>query len=145
MVKRIAAIFVIFGCSTVAWVILGSTIFYRTYNAGTSLSERVASGWGAPEQQSPPVIAYEQQHTDQVETLENGSKVVRSRVVTETKTAAIDSSRINADFHIDFRQKGLLWFSTYILNFSSEYSFRNPTTTDQQFVFRLPFPAERAV
>jgi len=35
---------------------------------------------------------------------------------TETKSVAheiaLNSSRIGADFHIDYRQKGLLWFST---------------------------------
>src|SRR5207245_8094429 len=59
MFKRIAAIAFIFGCTAVAWAILGSTIFYRTYNAESGLSGRVASTWGAPLAQAPPAIARE--------------------------------------------------------------------------------------
>jgi len=145
MVKRIAAIVVIFGCSSVAWVILGSTIFYRTYNAGTSLTERVASSWGAPEQQLPPTIGYEWQRTEQVEVQEHGNTVLRPKVTTATKFVTVDGSQITADFHIDYRQKGLLWFSTYMLDFAGAYAFQNPSAAEQNFVFRLAFPAERAV
>ena len=145
MVKRIAAILLIFGCSTVAWAILGSTIFYRTYNTGSTLSERVASSWGAPEQQLPPTIGYEWQRTEQVEVQEHGNTVLRPRVTNGTRFVPIESSQIDAGLHIDYRQKGLLWFSTYMLDFSAAYSFQNPSATDQDFVFRLAFPAERAV
>ncbi len=67
MFKRVAAIIAIFICTTVAWAILGSTIFYRTYDAAESgLSGRVASTWGAPQAQAPPAVAYEwqEQKTD---------------------------------------------------------------------------------
>jgi hypothetical protein len=32
----------------------------------------------------------------------------------------LDSSRIKAEFHIEYRQKGLLWFSTYRVMFEAE-------------------------
>ena len=38
MLKRIIAIVAIFVCTAVAWAILGSTIFYRTYNAESGLA-----------------------------------------------------------------------------------------------------------
>lgn len=142
MLKRIVAIAVIFGFSTVAWMILASTIFYRTYSAGTSLSSRVESSWGAPEEQLPPTIAYQWQRTLEPR---KGDDKDHPRTVTEATTVPLESSTIDADFHSDFRQKGLLWFSTYALSFSAVYGFQNPTTTEQDFVFRLPFPAERAV
>ena len=43
MLRRILAIAAIFFCSSLAWAILGSTIFLRTDSAGGSLSGRVAS------------------------------------------------------------------------------------------------------
>src|SRR5262249_39963510 len=46
MLKRIAAIVLILCCTSVAWVILGTTIFARTYNVGSTLSDRVVSTWG---------------------------------------------------------------------------------------------------
>jgi len=43
MFKRIAAIFGIFACTCVAWMILGTSIFYRTDNLGPVLSSRFGS------------------------------------------------------------------------------------------------------
>ena len=62
MVKRIIAIFSIFVCASVAWGILGSTIFARTYSSDSALEDRVVSIWGAPHNQSPPKAACEHSH-----------------------------------------------------------------------------------
>ncbi len=145
MAKRIAAILFIFLCSTIAWVILGSTIFYRTYQAGSTLSGRVASTWGAPHEQRPPTIAYEREETRTIEVEEKGQKIRRTEKYMVEMPVGLESSRITADFHIDYRQKGLLWFSTYKVGFDGTYGFQNPTAEEQTFVFRLPFPAKQAV
>jgi inner membrane protein involved in colicin E2 resistance len=145
MMKRIAAIVLILCCTSVAWVILGTTIFARTYNVGSNLSDRVVSTWGAPEEQSPPVVAYQRQDIRAVETEEKGKKATRIVKTDVTTVVPIDGSEITAEFHIDYRQKGLLWFSTYVVSFSGRYDFHNPTPSDEDFLFRLPFPAKEAV
>ena len=145
MLKRIAAIIVIFGCTAVAWAILGSTIFYRTYNAESGLSGRVASTWGAPQAQAPPAIAREWQEEKTVEVEEKGKKTTRTEKQTHSEAVKIDASRIAATLHIDYRQKGLLWFSTYKVDFDGAYTFQNPTWREEEFVFQLPFPAQQAV
>ena len=43
MWKRIAAIGFIFVCTAIAWGILASTIFYRTYSSDSDLRSKVAS------------------------------------------------------------------------------------------------------
>src|SRR5260370_23046000 len=53
--------------------------------------------------------------------------------------------RIAAILHIDYRQKGLLWFSTYKVDFDGAYTFQNPTSREEEFVIQLPFPAQQAV
>lgn len=45
MTRKIIAIIFIFICASVAWAILGATIFARTYDSGTVSSNRVASTW----------------------------------------------------------------------------------------------------
>ena len=145
MVRQIAAIVVILICTSVAWVILGTTIFARTYDVGSNLSSRVESTWGAPEDQAPPVVGYQRQESKTVETEENGKKMRRAEVQLTRVPVALDGSRINADFHIDYRQKGLLWFSTYVVNFSGQYDFHNPSAADENFVLQLPLPAKAAV
>src|SRR6266850_1856150 len=145
MLKRIIAIVAIFVCTAVAWAILGSTIFYRTYNAESGLSGRVASTWGAPQGQAPPAIAYEWPEEKTVEVEEKGRKITRTERQIHSEVVKIDASRVAAAFHIDYRQKGLLWFSTYKVDFDGAYTFQNPTSREEEFVFRLPFPAQQAV
>ncbi len=145
MLKRIIAIVAIFVCTAVAWAILGSTIFYRTYNAESGLTGRVASTWGAPQGQAPPAIAREWQEEKTVEVEEKGKKTTRTEKQIHSEAVKIDASRVAATLHIDYRQKGLLWFSTYKVDFDGAYTFQNPSSREEEFVFRLPFPAQQAV
>src|SRR6266404_4299268 len=145
MFKRIAAIAFIFGCTAVAWAILGSTIFYRTYNAESGLSGRVASTWGAPQAQAPPAIAREWHEQKTVEVEEKGKKTTRTESYLRSEAIKIDASRVAASLHIDYRQKGLLWFSTYTVDFDGAFTFQNPTAREEEFVIQLPFPAQQAV
>jgi inner membrane protein involved in colicin E2 resistance len=145
MIKRIAAIGFIFVCTSVAWMILGTSIFLRTNQAGSALSGRVASTWGASQEQKPPAVNYFCHVVKTMEVEENGKKVNK----TETKDIAVyvplDSSKVTADFHVDYRQKGLLWFSTYRVGFEGAYAFSNPTSQEQNFTIHLPLPAKQAV
>jgi hypothetical protein len=145
MLKRIAAIAFIFGCAAVAWAILGSTIFYRTYNAESGLSGRVASTWGAPQAQAPPTIARQWKEEKTVEVEEKGKKTTRTESYLRSEPVKIDASRVATSLHIDYRQKGLLWFSTYSVDFDGAYTFQNPMAREEEFVIQLPFPAQQAV
>ena len=77
MIKRIAAIAFIFICTSIAWAILGSTIFMRTYSSGSQLKGRVTSSWGSSQDQAPPTAGYEQVTEQNVTALENGLSVTR--------------------------------------------------------------------
>ena len=145
MVKRIAAIGFIFVCTAIAWAILGSSIFLRTDGAGANLIGRVASSWGATQEQHPPSIYYHMPHDKIVEVEENGKKVKKTETVTTPVYMTLDSSKITTDFQIDYRQKGLLWFSTYRVGFDGLYKFRNQNGEEKYFTIRLPLPAKQAV
>lgn len=145
MFKKIAAIGFIFVCTAIAWAILGSTILYRTFEGGESLSSRVASTWGTAQEQAPPAIVYRKQTERVVENEEKGQKVAHSVMSWVDVKTGIESSRIATDFHLDYRQKGLLWFSTYNVGFDGTYGFRNPSEKEETFYFTLPFPAKQAV
>jgi inner membrane protein involved in colicin E2 resistance len=145
MVKRILAIIAIFVCTCVAWMILGTSIFLRTDSASTLLSGRVASAWGSAQEQRPPTVSYLRPEQKLVEVEEDGRKVKKNETVQVTIPVALDGSRIRADFHIDYRQKGLLWFSAYRVGFNGEYKMRNATEREQSFTVTLPLPAQQAV
>ena len=145
MVKRILAIIAIFVCSCVAWMILGTSIFLRTDSAGTLLSGRVASAWGSAQEQHPPTITYLHPQQKMVEVEEDGKKVKKNETVQVATHVPLEASQIRADFHIDYRQKGLLWFSAYRVGFGGAYKMTNPTDQEQNFTITLPLPAQQAV
>ncbi|HUL15456.1 MAG TPA: inner membrane CreD family protein [Terriglobales bacterium] len=145
MIKRIVAIVFIFVCTTIAWMILGTSIFIRTNNAGSVLTSRVASTWGAQQEQKPLTVNYSRQEPKTVEVEENGKSVAKTQWTDVPVFVPLDSSRINADLHVDYRQKGLLWYSTYKVAFAGTYTFRNPTGQQQNFSIQLPLPAKQAV
>ena len=145
MLKRILAIIAIFACTCVAWMILGTSIYLRTENAGSELSSRVASTWGTAQDQHPPVASYVTKVTKTVETEENGQKIKKTETRDVSNLVPLDSSQVVADLHIDYRQKGLLWFSTYRVGFAGNYTFQNPTGEEESFTIRLPLPSKQAV
>ncbi len=145
MIKRILAIAVIFLGTTAAWCILGSTIFLRTESTSSSLYGRVSSTWGDTQEQTQPEIRYLKEQMETVTSEEDGKKVTRQELKVCPQPVAWDSSNLRADLHVDYRQKGLLWFSTYQVAFQGEHSFHNPTSSEQTFEFRLLLPAQKAV
>ncbi|HEX8351452.1 MAG TPA: inner membrane CreD family protein [Pyrinomonadaceae bacterium] len=144
MFKRIAAIAFIFVCAAGAWMILGATIFSRTYDSDAVLEGQVASLWGAPQSQSPPVATVERTVPKTTETVENGKLKVVTEKVTLAETLPLESSRVDVRLGLEHRQKGLLWYSTYRVGFEGLYAFRN-TTGQDRVTFTLKFPAERAI
>src|SRR3989440_7772199 len=75
MIKRIAAITFIFLCTALAWAILGATIFQRTYDSGSASNSRVASTWGASQNQLPPTASYEEMVPKKEVKTDNGRKI----------------------------------------------------------------------
>ena len=144
MARRIAAIAIIFICTTVAWSVLGTTIFSRTYSFDDIMRGRVASIWGAPHVQKSPMATTTKEVTKKVETNENNKTVVR---VVKEKVAtpiSLEGSRVRVALDLEHRQKGLLWYSTYKVDLAGEYTFKN--TSDEELVtFTLHFPTAQAI
>lgn len=145
MIKRIAAIVFIFLCTAVAWAILGTTIFQRTYSSDSSSESRVASTWGAPQNQLPPTASYDEIVPRKEVSTENGKKIERVTQDKVTNALSLESSHLNVDLNLEHRQKGLLWYSTYKVAFDGAYSFRNPSDKEQTINFTLKFPTAQAI
>jgi hypothetical protein len=121
MVKRLIAIGFIFACTSAAWMILGSTINIRTNSSGDRLRGRVQSVWGTPQAQLAPA-----------------AELVG-------RTAPPDKSDINVDLQLEYRRKGLLWYSTYKVGFAGDYEFENPCSVAQTLRLSLQLPATQAL
>ena len=144
MSRQIAVIVVIFVCTTVAWSILGTTIFNRTYSSGESLKNRMASIWGAPHVQKPPTATSTKEVVRKVEASENGKTVIRTEKDYVVKPLALDGSKLTVGLDLEHRQKGLLWYSTYKVAFAGDYLLKN--TTDEETVDVLVYlPTAQAI
>ena len=145
MIRRIAAISFIFFCTTIAWMILAGTLSSRTNSSNEHLEGRVASTWGTAQEQSPPTAGYKKSELSAVTEQQNGTTVVRQEKVERMIPLPLDSSHVDVNLRLDHRQKGLLWYSTYAVDFKGEYKFHNDTAEAQTIEFYLPFPAEHAL
>jgi len=145
LIKRIAAIAFIFVCTTVAWMILATTVMYRTHDSDEQLLGRVGSTWGTSQEQAPPTATYSKNEIVPTTTQENGKVTIRNQNVKRCVNLPVDESRIKANLLLNYRQKGLLWYSTYVVDYVGDYKFRNDSGEQQTVAFRLLFPAQKAV
>jgi inner membrane protein involved in colicin E2 resistance len=145
LLRQILALTFIFVCTAIAWAILGATIFSRTYGSNEQLQGHVASTWGTAQRQEPPTAIYTVTDVVSSTTTENGKEIVHSKNVRRQVELPIQASAIHVNFHLTPRQKGMLWYSTYAIDFAGDYTFHNETTQPQIVDFRLKFPAEKAI
>ncbi len=145
MLRQILAVAFIFVCTTIAWVILGTTIFSRTYGSNEQLQGHVASTWGTSQQQSPPTATYVVNEEVDSTTVEDGKVIVHKKTRQRQVPLVMEASRVHVNFDLTPRQKGLLWYSTYAVDFDGDYTFRNNTAEPQTVDFRLNFPAQKAI
>jgi inner membrane protein involved in colicin E2 resistance len=143
--KRILALSFIFACTTIAWMILGATIFQRTYGLDDNLRSKVSSSWGTAQTQEPAGAFFEREAQQEDKTWENGTLKTKLVKVTKQVALPLDSTRANVILNLEHRQKGLLWYSTYKVDFAGEYTFHNDSGQDQDVTFRLPFAAGQAI
>jgi len=145
--KRIFALVVIFVFATIAWAILGATIFTRTYGLDESLKSRVTSTWGDVQTQGPPTASYEHVTQEKQETVDAwGRNQTKMVTIKNTIQLPLDSTRAKVALNLEHRQKGLLWYSTYKVAFAGEYTFRNSSGEDQDVTFIFPLlSAEQAM
>lgn len=123
-VGRLMAIVLIFGCVTVAWMILGTSITVRTDTGYSALGEQVEELWGAPHSQNAPLVLLSAPDGPQ-------------------QTVEMESSDIHVDLQLQHRRKGLLWYATYNVAFDGRYTFRNSLdeAATATVVFRFPSPS----
>jgi inner membrane protein involved in colicin E2 resistance len=145
LLRHIAALVFIFVCTSIAWIILGSTIMVRTNNTEDQLKGHVASTWGSAQEQIPPTASFAWYETVAATSKENNKTVIHYNQVERTSPLQLDSTRLKVDLNLDYRQKGLLWYGTYAVDFGGDYSFRNDRTVPGTITLRLPFPAQKAV
>jgi hypothetical protein len=138
----IAVAFVWIGC-TIAWILLGSTLVYRSGSMSNELTEEVDSLWGPPLRQEPPRAVYTEPRKvkEKITTHDAVGKAVESEIekeIEEQKLLPLASSTIAANLELQHRQKGLLWFPTYTVGFQADYEFHNDTALTRKIDVLFP-------
>ena len=145
MLKRLLAIGFIFGCTSIAWMILGGTLFARTYDSDSSLKASVEKIWGKPQSQVAPSASFAVARTREEESLVNGTKVSKQVKYFEHWMLPLVASEVKVKLGLDHRQKGLLWYATYAVDFAATYQFLNDSGKDRSLDIAFPFPSQTAL
>lgn len=145
MTPRIIAIVFIFILASIAWGILGGTILSRTYDSSAASSSKVASTWGTQHNQAPPTALFRTPGEKKEQVVENGKLVTKTNTYDIVTNLPLEASEVDVNLDLEHRQKGLLWYSTYKVDFAGNYSFRNSSDKEQFVQFDLKFPTTRAI
>lgn len=113
---RLLAIGLIFVLATLAWAVLGGSTAVRTQSADADLRGAVGGLYGQPQSQQAPAFSAGPRALD------------------------IAGSDVSASFDLDQRRKGLMWYSTYRVDFDAVYRVENPATSAASATMRFTFP-----
>jgi hypothetical protein len=124
--KRIIAIIFIYLLGATGWAILGSAASVRSVSQESSLDAAVQGLWGAPITQQAPSF------------MVNVPGTQRQRAIAPV------ANRIAATINLEHRRKGLLWYSTYAVDFDAQYTLTNPEPVAQTVRVSFPLPSQTA-
>lgn len=142
MVRRITAIAFVYLIAVAGWVFLAGTITYRTDNQNESLKREVNQLWGTPlEQRAPSAKLNVERKSAAVTDLKAQHTTASTVTAIDEVDVPIVQNDIRTRFTLDPRQKGLLWYSTYKMNFAGRYVFENPENKRGEMVVSFAFPA----
>jgi hypothetical protein len=148
--RRVLAIAAIYILATVAWGTLGASILARTGEFDSRLGSEVAQLWGGQHRQVAPAVWVERWR--EVTEKEPAGVSEGKQIYKEVKKNVLDrdplrltQSRVKVDLHLTHRQKGLLWYDTYDVQFSGRFLARNPDTVERSIAVELLFPSAEAI
>lgn len=125
-VGRVIAIVFIFFCVSIAWIVLGSSVSFRTAQGHSDLGQQVEQLWGSEHQQLAPQVSV---------TLPDG----------ERQDLELASSEITVDLSLDQRRKGLMWYDTYNVAFDGRYRVTNTLQEPVTATVTFRFPSDDAI
>lgn len=146
MGKMIAAISFVFLSTCIAWMILGGVTVDRTNSQDSKLKRAVGQLWGTSQRQNAPQVFYRVKEEQKVvKTTEGGKTVTETKTVTSDYDLNLESSDIKVDLSLTHRKKGLLWYSTYQVEFDGSYGIENSTQDARYICFQYTFPARDGI
>ena len=108
-------------------IVISLQVSNRTTFANTELYQDVMDRWGAPITQPAPSVRY----------VNTGS------VFTDLQKLPLASQKISIDADMNYRKRGLVYFSGFNFNFCGEYSIVNDKGSDIDVVFVFPINLQK--
>jgi len=147
---RLLAIGFIYLCTAGAWSILGASVVSRTGEFDSRLSREVAQLWGGRHNQIAPQITVVRPRrvSETVQENDDKGRPVRrevTRTVEDRIAVPLRSSRVQVGLKLRHRQKGLLWYDTYTVDFSGSYRVQNPDDQPRTLTAEFRFPSADAI
>jgi hypothetical protein len=110
----------------ISWVI-SIQISDRTHFANTELYQDVMERWGAPISQPAPSVRY----------VQTGS------IFTDLKKLPLSSQKVIIDAVMNYRKRGLTYFSGFDFKFLGTYAIENNEQNDMDLVFVFPIDLQK--
>ena len=145
MLNRILAIGFIFFGTSIAWIILGTTVTQRTQKQDVKLKDAVGQLWGTSQRQKALLVYYQTTKDIKVETTKGAETIYEIKTETTNHFIPVNASEVEVDLLLDHRRKGLLWYSTYGVNFIGKYQILNPTGEKREVSLNFFFPTQGAI
>lgn len=158
--KRLISIGVIWlGCA-IAWLVLGSALVVRSGEASSEITQEVQRLWGPSMRQLPPRVlvaasrgaagkgtmpATRQDGEQDEEAQQQAQHAKQGPELVVAPKAGLGASDIAVRLSLTHRQKGLLWFPTYEVDFSSKYLFVNNAEEETAYTLEFPLQAGEVV
>src|SRR5262249_42185692 len=118
----------------------------RTESHDANLKGAVGQLWGTSQRQLAPQVYYQIIKRTKINRSDNGGKLVTELVEEPVKySLLLDSSDIRTQLNLEHRQKGLLWYSTYRVQFEGKYRVVNYTDVEREIFFDFSVPAKDSV
>lgn len=126
-IPRLLAIAAIVVCTAIGWFLLATAVNVRSASSDSRLSGEVVRNWGPVLTQEHPALFYE------------APTAARVR-----RPLQPERSDVRVKLRYEPKQKGLLWYRTYFVDFEAEYLVKNPTPIAQTLYAEFVFPAAEA-
>lgn len=141
--KNVLWVVFIFICTTVAWAVLGGSLMVRSNQSDVKLKGKVETLWGGEHSQAAPSIYYQVER--KTKRYDESAKKEVVETYWDSYYVEPTKSDLKASLGLDYRQKGLLWYSTYRVDFSGTYRFKNLRDSAETYHIHFAFPTSQAI
>lgn len=111
----------------IGWILLANRLEIRTYNAMYKQLNLVKQIWGGNLAQPMPSVRYKRFGSD-VSSLSKGE---------------IHAADISVTLQMDYRKKGLVYYTGYNAKFIGKYTIKNPENENIYLSFIFPYPTQQ--